>query len=325
MSGYTIDMIDVGQGDAFIVAGGKNTCLIDVGPRSTSDSVIQHINKHFDGQISAVLLTHVDDDHIGGLEKVLKAGIKPRIVFVNDPASVFEASFEKHASAYASNDIKKVITEEKGKLLTASVKTQSRILDMLCQRRILHHTAFAGKRIRLTDELHLKILSPSEEVFSQLVQDFTSSNLRYLRELVKSAASSAENSSSIVLEAVYEGERPERALFTGDAGIDVLEHLATRQYAWVKIPHHGSRSGLDATLLAKWKPKIAALSHGSRYDHPAPAIMNALRANKTRIYCTRCHGTVRFRRAGAPVKPGWERIESACHCKARKQSSPVRK
>lgn len=315
MSGYTIDMINVGQGDAFIVAGEEQSCLIDVGPRSTSKSVIQHISKYFDGQLSAVLLTHVDDDHIAGLEEVLKAGIRPRIVYVNDPFSVFNESLEKHASAYARNVIKKVVTEDEGKLLTASVKTQSRLLDILEQKGIPHETAFAGKRINLSGELYLNILSPSEGDFAQLVQNFTPSNLRFLTEFVKSAATSAENTSSIVLEAVYTGKNPERALFTGDAGGDVLNHVAVRRYAWVKIPHHGSKSGIDAQLLAKWKPKVVALSHGGRYGHPSLVVMDALRETTARILCTQCHGTVLFRRAGAPRRMNWATIESECSCR----------
>src|SRR3954471_21227906 len=78
MPGYTIDMIDVGQGDAFVVASDGVSCLVDAGSAGGGGvAVSEHIQKHFGGKLTYALLTHVDDDHIAGFQRVLKAGIRP--------------------------------------------------------------------------------------------------------------------------------------------------------------------------------------------------------------------------------------------------------
>lgn len=329
MHGYTVDMIDVGQGDAFLVASEGVSCLVDAGSAQGGAEVARHLTRHFGGKLTYALLTHVDDDHIRGLVTVIKSHILPQHVYFNDPRAVFDEVLKKAARGYLQGiekaavarqlveDLHKIDEEEGGHILLASVQTQSRIKALLEKAGIPSGSAFAGLRISLGTHTELRVLSPVEDAFPALVGDFNPRNKSQLRELLeKAAAETAENASSIVVEVRSSNAPNDTALLTGDAGPEVLLSVARRRYSLVKIPHHGSGSTFDPSLLDVWQPKTVALSHGARHGHPSQVWMDALRARRIPVFCSRCHGTVRFRRAGATSEGGWKPIAAGCGCRS---------
>ena len=58
-------VLDVGQGDAILVTDGTSSILVDTGPDS---SVAQALSRQHVYHLDAVLLTHLHDDHAGGLD-----------------------------------------------------------------------------------------------------------------------------------------------------------------------------------------------------------------------------------------------------------------
>jgi len=60
------------------------------------------------------------------------------------------------------------------------------------------------------------------------------------------------------------------------------------------VPHHGSRSGLDPTLLAAISPTLAVVSSGerNRFGHPAPQTLWLLEAQGIPIWRTDRDGTI---------------------------------
>ncbi len=65
--------LDIGQGDAILIEKGSNQILIDGGPSSQKE--LEELGKYipfWDRTIEAVIATHPDQDHIGGLIGVLK-------------------------------------------------------------------------------------------------------------------------------------------------------------------------------------------------------------------------------------------------------------
>ncbi|MCB9642812.1 MAG: MBL fold metallo-hydrolase [Myxococcales bacterium] len=68
----TIDMVDVGQGDALLirVAGGK-TVLIDAGREEDVDALIDFVRKEGINRFDIVIATHYDADHVGGFAKLV--------------------------------------------------------------------------------------------------------------------------------------------------------------------------------------------------------------------------------------------------------------
>jgi beta-lactamase superfamily II metal-dependent hydrolase len=74
-TGFTVSFIDVGQGDAALLhdPAGCNI-LIDGGIPSAGPTVVDYLHRQGVSQIDAMIATHADSDHIGGLVNVLQTG-----------------------------------------------------------------------------------------------------------------------------------------------------------------------------------------------------------------------------------------------------------
>ena len=86
-TGFYIDMINVGQGDAFLLTlggpQGDATVLIDAGPPSKGETVGEFLGTHAAGHLDLVIGTHLDIDHIGGIRDVagrLETPCDPRLL-----------------------------------------------------------------------------------------------------------------------------------------------------------------------------------------------------------------------------------------------------
>ena len=64
--------IDVGQGDASLIQVNGITVLVDAGPRSSADEVVEHIKSHGIKTIDIAISTHSHEDHIGGFPRVFE-------------------------------------------------------------------------------------------------------------------------------------------------------------------------------------------------------------------------------------------------------------
>ena len=78
---YTIDnndtstllftMIDVGQGDSFLLQCGGKTALVDCGPPSAGKTILSYLKEQEITKIDYLFGTHPHDDHMGGMEEVI--------------------------------------------------------------------------------------------------------------------------------------------------------------------------------------------------------------------------------------------------------------
>ncbi|HEX2092589.1 MAG TPA: ComEC/Rec2 family competence protein [Longimicrobiaceae bacterium] len=103
------------------------------------------------------------------------------------------------------------------------------------------------------------------------------------------------------------------ALLTGDAGemeeVAMLERYGDALRVQVlKAGHHGSRTSTSAALLDRVRPELVVVSAGrrNRYGHPAPEVLERLRARGIPVARTDREGTVSVR-VGAGGE--WERAE----------------
>jgi len=95
-----------------------------------------------------------------------------------------------------------------------------------------------------------------------------------------------------------------RALFTGDATSMALNRLvgngrdrSLRNIDILKIPHHGSKTGLSTKFLHLANPKVAVISVGKNnsYGHPSKEVLDQLKALKIKIMRTDINGDIVFR------------------------------
>ena len=65
-------LLRVGKADAIVVWSGRHARLIDTGEEDDGEEVVDFLNCHSITDIDAMIITHFDQDHVGGADTVLK-------------------------------------------------------------------------------------------------------------------------------------------------------------------------------------------------------------------------------------------------------------
>lgn len=159
-----------------------------------------------------------------------------------------------------------------------TTNTYIKLLETIRNRRISTEVVFQGKRYEV-DGVTLEALYPLE------------SN--------EGVRPSSQNSLSIVMRVTYGATR---FLLTGDIAeaeeqtlIRSLENPAEALRSDVlKVPHHGSKSGLALNFLQYVHPKYAVIQVGreNRFGHPAASILQKLKDANVQVFRTDQNGTV---------------------------------
>ena len=96
----TVICLDVGQGDATLLqtAKGENV-LIDTGPESAEENLASRLRSLGVEKISLLVLTHPDEDHIGGADRILNGFAVDRVWINGVWAENGEESYQRLLSA----------------------------------------------------------------------------------------------------------------------------------------------------------------------------------------------------------------------------------
>lgn len=81
-TGDAIVMLDVGQGDSFLITSQGQTLLIDTGNQDTR--LLAQLAENRIAHLDSVLVTHRDDDHCGSLDALARAVDIDRVLVAND-------------------------------------------------------------------------------------------------------------------------------------------------------------------------------------------------------------------------------------------------
>lgn len=301
-------MINVGQGDSFFLTldnsdGTPFYILIDSGTSDKSGAVINHLLQFgpADRSIDLMIATHLDGDHIGGFEAVLDY-FHPELFVINTPGNLADwIALRKSLTPLGTPQSIRAMVED--------VALASRLVSKLesIPRRII--PAYSGQYLDVGNT-RLRILNPTPErvaaawadtVLKEIEGDYTVKG--FLRKppghatipaIIAGALlegktrnwQEASNNSSIVFD-ICPGRIP-YALFTGDATKETLKEVAAQSpYTLVKIPHHGSKSGVDEELISRWKLRAALIPVGENpHGHPDLDVLKLLHKHGAKTWCS---------------------------------------
>lgn len=99
-------------------------------------------------------------------------------------------------------------------------------------------------------------------------------------------------------EAIFTGDTPKEEL------LDLIEKNQIKTVNYIKISHHGSKSGTSKEVLDLLEPKIAVISVGKNfYGHPNQEVLELLKERKIKVLRTDEEGDIQIISDGEKV---WE-------------------
>lgn len=252
-----VTFIDVGQGDAIYLAtpGGRHI-LVDGGGRPFEQGdfdvgervVVPFLHRQGVRRLDAVVSTHPDTDHLGGLMAVVR----------QMPVSLV------------------VVPPLRGSM----VNEYRPFLAELQARGIPWQEAGRGATLALDPVVDLQVLHPGREI---------------------SGSNSDSNNNSLVMKVVY---RDFSLLLGADIEAEAMADLERAgmnvRSTVFKVPHHGSRFGLEPSFLQQVSPQAVVFSVGERnnFGHPAPEVVGYWQGRGVPIYRTDRQGAISIRSDG---------------------------
>lgn len=105
----TIKFIDVGQGEAILIALPEKTMIIDAGPTGSAPKITQVLHEFGRKKIDYLIATHPDEDHIGGMADVISSTQIGTIYAPNKTNNT--ATYRKFLTAIQNNNLQITLAE----------------------------------------------------------------------------------------------------------------------------------------------------------------------------------------------------------------------
>ena len=105
----TIKFIDVGQGEAILIALPEKTMLIDAGPTGSAPKIAQVLHELGREKIDYLIATHPDEDHIGGMADIISSTQIGTIYAPNKTNNT--ATYRKFLTAIQNNNLQITLAE----------------------------------------------------------------------------------------------------------------------------------------------------------------------------------------------------------------------
>lgn len=154
-----------------------------------------------------------------------------------------------------------------------------RFMDLLASNKIIPKYMFAGDNIDFGDGVTTTLFWPEE--------DFFIANAAFAEHSI------GVNDFAIVQVLSYGNFK---ALLTADVGANILDQFAQDigKVDVLKVPHHGSKTGMSDLFLTNIRPEIGVISVGAsnRYGHPTQIMLDLLAKYNIEIFRTDKNGEV---------------------------------
>jgi len=282
-----IDVVDVGHGSCVVIRNGESVVVVDTGP---GGAILEYLRQQSIDHIDAVILSHADADHIGGLSAILSQPIPVgRIIWNGD-----------------------------------ALKSSTLWLDLVYQLADLHRQGVVSATENATEGM--TVAAGSDDITVRILAPGVALQHLPPGSRDRSGRQVTSNSASVVAQVIVGGQPV--LLIPGDLDELGLAHLdeaglrpdlGTR---FLLLPHHGGRCGSEAAtrsmtafLMSAVSPEAILVSNGRRrFGNPRQDVLDTIRevAPTIKISCTQlAESCSRLATAHADADPsysaGWLR------------------
>lgn len=310
-SNMVVHYIDVKQADCtFIELPDGKTMLIDSGGRATAEDVVKYIQAVLgeSKSIDYFVLTHSDEDHVGGSLAVLDAF---EIKNIYRPFAIAGSYSDENTSALnkftcnASEDLSALynfmledstLEANAKKLPRIKSGIYNRVIEKVYQEKYNDNTQYSkicvnydGLSIVSTDELNpyeIEFYAPLVIDPKTPVESYSSRTVGFVTKGYGATNATGFNAISPVIRLEY---LENKFLFTGDiyqeAETEVVESLEGQDREELsnitvyQAGHHGADNSNTLELLELISPKYTVVSsnnEGNTYNHPSPEFLSRL-------------------------------------------------
>ena len=292
----TVELLQANEGDCIFLNLDNIHILIDAGKnaRCHTQIISQELEKQgWNGILDLVILTHIDNDHIGGAQAFIEdERLQIREIWYNGyqhlPQDIFhfgrgqKVSYGEKRSVIGANNLSALIKQKK-------ILWNWRFNECAVIRNI-------EKPIQIEKNLKIWILNPGIEELNSLKKvwnkteyeinrcdsEMIDGELDELTMLSIPITSTKTNDSSIVIIIEYNDKK---MLFTGDASQRVwmlpLEkwcsiYNPSKHFELIKVPHHGSEKSTNADFYKKFTAEYFMISTDGirgREQHPSKVVL----------------------------------------------------
>lgn len=226
--------------------------------------------------IDLLIITHVDDDHIGGVLAWFKDQIPTaefvKTIWMNDDVEINIGNGLENTSAQTAS-MKRLLEENNIPFVNQIVKGREFLFEW-------------GRMVALapTTVYHNKITKDIGEELNNTVNDRYDENIStLLEEQYHCGSCTPENDASMAF--LLQTNEGENILLLGDANIDTvmstLKHFdgitTPLKCSWVKLSHHGSRNNFKPELLELIVAENYIIStNGMKFGHPDKEVISYL-------------------------------------------------
>ena len=255
-----IIVCDVGQGDGmYIRTPDGNDVVIDGGPNS---KIVECLGRHmpfWDHTIEMVAMTHPQADHMTGLSMIIDR--YSVLYFVTSPVGNTTDGFKQ---------LKQLITDK----------------------HIPVKNPYTGTNITFGEAIFKTLWPDKNWLFSTADSQLLTANSSVLGAFT---TTQDLNDFSLYFHLQY-GDFD--ALFTGDGDIkmqtELMKRITLPDIEVLKVPHHGSKTGMSGEFLDALKPELALISVGAknRYGHPTQQALDLLSARGIKTLRTDQRGDI---------------------------------